>query len=63
MAAVLDRNASVRTEERPAAVGGWRDFVLRVEKSREITCAGVSRTPMPGPQARCDADEGDVRKN
>ena len=45
---MLNRNASVRTEERPAAVGGWRDFVLRVGKSRKVTCAVVPRTTMPG---------------
>jgi len=45
---VLKRNASVRTEERPAAVGGWRDFVLRVEKAREVACGNNARTPMPG---------------
>jgi small subunit ribosomal protein S12 len=58
---VLNRNASVRTEERPAAVGGWRDFVLRVEKSRKITCAIVPRTPMPGHKPKTTRTRGSVR--
>jgi hypothetical protein len=29
-----NRSVVVRPEERPAAIGGWRDFVLRVEQRR-----------------------------
>jgi hypothetical protein len=47
---VPSRSVVVRTEERPAAIGGWRDFVLRVDETRNA-----------GATAQNEADERDVR--
>jgi small subunit ribosomal protein S12 len=44
LAAVFNRSAAVRTEERPAAIGGWRDFVLRVQMRRNAGAQSPKRS-------------------